>query len=560
MQSFREKIRIVKHWPLAATVIILGVLMVILLMRSLDANNCHLVYLLDDAYIHMAIAKNLSLHGVWGVTPYEFSSSSSSLLWTLLLAGCYWLFGVAEATPFILNLVFALLLLLTLHWMLARQRIPRWYLFAVLLWTAYVAPLPFLAFGGLEHVMHIFLTILFVLSAVPRLCDTGAAVTRRSPVALCIVTPLMVSARFEGLFLIAVIALLFALRRNWKMALAIVGLGILPVVVYALVSLSQGWSWLPNSVLLKGGFNTLFDPLLSSDTSIADKIQTIVKFFVRWPYLRLVSSPGLLVVTLASLLLFVWRAMRVRQVMDAHQLWLIVFLCTTTLHLQFAAIGRLYRYEGYLIVLGLAAIAAPARELFQTVAAKSNGERGYILRVVGLIVLLVFALAPLASRGGRSTDSIPDATANIYQQQYQMGRFVERFYNEQAVALNDIGAVNFMSDVHCLDLVGLASRPVFQEKRHGPLSPQAIAHWIDSLNVRVAIVYDTWFDNGLKFPPSWIRVGQWHIRHNVVCGSETVSFYATDSAETSYLAEHLRQFASELPVEVLQSGDYLEVD
>ena len=508
----------------------------------------------------MAIAKNLSLHGVWGVTPYEFSSSSSSPLWTLLLAGGYWLFGVGEAIPYILNLLFALLLLLTLYEVLTRLRLPRWYLFVVLLWTAYVAPLAFLAFGGLEHVMHIFLTILFVLSVAPRLCETGAAVPRRPSVALYIVTPLMVMARFEGLFLIAVIALLFALRRNWRMALAIVGLGILPVVVYGLVSLSQGWSWLPNSVLLKGGFNTLFDPLLSSDTSIADKIQTIVKFFVRWPYLRLVESPGLLVVILTALLLFVWRAMRVRQIFEAHQLWLIIFLCTTALHLQFAAVGRLYRYEAYLVVLGLAAIAAPARELFQTVAAKSSGEGGYVLRVAGLIVLLVFALAPLASRGGRSTDAVPAATANIYQQQYQMGRFVERFYNKQAIAVNDIGAVNFMADVHCLDLVGLASRPVFQEKRHGELSPQAIAHWTDSLNVRVAIVYDSWFDDGLQFPSSWVKVGQWHIRHNVVCGSETVSFYATDSAETSYLAEHLRQFASELPVEVIQSGDYLDSD
>ena len=35
------------------------------------------------------IAKNVAEHGVWGVTPYSFSPSSSSLLWPALLAGVF---------------------------------------------------------------------------------------------------------------------------------------------------------------------------------------------------------------------------------------------------------------------------------------------------------------------------------------------------------------------------------------------------------------------------------------------------------------------------------------
>lgn len=406
--------------------------------------------------------------------------------------------------------------------------------------------------------MHLFLTILFVHLAVSRLCETSAANIRLPSVALCIVTPLLVMARFEGLFLIAVIAALFALQRKWRAALILIGLGILPVAIYAAISLNQGWGWLPNSVLLKGGLNKLVDPLISADISTGEKVQTVFKFFVRWPYLRLAESPGLLATTVGALLLFVWRSLRVRQIVETHQLWLLVFLGTTVLHLQFALVGRLFRYEGYLIALGLAAIAAPAREIIQTVVAKSIGERGYVPRVVGLVAIVLFAVAPLASRGGRSTDKINRATTNIYQQQYQMARFVKRFYNQQAIALNDIGVVNFMAQVPCLDLAGLASLPVFHAIRQGELQPETIKRWTDSLNVRVAIVYDSWFDHGLQFPPSWVRVGQWRISHNVVCGSETVSFYATDSAETSNLTIYLRQFASELPIEVIQSGPYID--
>ena len=44
---------------------------------SLAGTHGVLVYAVDDAYIHMAVAKNLARHGIWGCTPFHFSSSSS---------------------------------------------------------------------------------------------------------------------------------------------------------------------------------------------------------------------------------------------------------------------------------------------------------------------------------------------------------------------------------------------------------------------------------------------------------------------------------------------------
>jgi asparagine N-glycosylation enzyme membrane subunit Stt3 len=44
---------------------------------SIRINGGHLVYALDDPYIHMAIAKNVVQHHVWGVTPFGFTSASS---------------------------------------------------------------------------------------------------------------------------------------------------------------------------------------------------------------------------------------------------------------------------------------------------------------------------------------------------------------------------------------------------------------------------------------------------------------------------------------------------
>ena len=48
----------------------------------------------------MAVARNLAEHGVWGVTRYEFTSSTSSLAWPLLLAAADLVVGVrAERAP-----------------------------------------------------------------------------------------------------------------------------------------------------------------------------------------------------------------------------------------------------------------------------------------------------------------------------------------------------------------------------------------------------------------------------------------------------------------------------
>src|SRR5574341_2136772 len=95
-------------WPLllsASVFLASAVLAVHAAMRWTDGR---LIYSLDDAYIHMALAKNLAHHGVWGCTPFHFSSSSSSLLWTAVLAAAYRVFGVRDAIPLVLNAALAL--------------------------------------------------------------------------------------------------------------------------------------------------------------------------------------------------------------------------------------------------------------------------------------------------------------------------------------------------------------------------------------------------------------------------------------------------------------------
>src|SRR5688572_5305419 len=105
------------HWPLFAAAGLLLVIFTVQLTLSIRKNEGHFVYALDDPYIHMAIARNFARHGVWGVTRYEFSSSTSSLLWTLLLAAAY-LVTSSAYVPLVFNIACAIFLLAIAYFIL----------------------------------------------------------------------------------------------------------------------------------------------------------------------------------------------------------------------------------------------------------------------------------------------------------------------------------------------------------------------------------------------------------------------------------------------------------
>src|SRR3972149_8214012 len=153
------KIAISRHWPLILSVIILWLTVAILLTLSIKKNEGHIIYALDDPYIHMAIAKNFSQHGVWGITKYEFSSSSSSLLWTFLLSLIYFIFGINEISPLILNIVFATSIIFLIHTMLIKQKLPSLYILICTFSIIFIPPLPALIFIGMEHILHALITI-----------------------------------------------------------------------------------------------------------------------------------------------------------------------------------------------------------------------------------------------------------------------------------------------------------------------------------------------------------------------------------------------------------------
>ena len=554
------------RWPMVVAVATYWIAAGTLAAVSLHRNGGYLVYALDDAYIHMALAKNFVTHGVWGVTRFGFSSSVSSLLWPLLLSSTYWLFGVNQASPLILNLLSGALTLVVADEILRRYKASCPYRAVALLVFAFLSILAPLTLQGMEHLLQMAVTLLATFLAARFLSDDAEVNPRREFVWLLWAAPLVTATRFEGMFLIAVIGALMLLRGRWRHALAFGGSGLLPVAIFGIISMLKGWYVLPNSVLLKGSM----PPLGSMWKAITSSLDTAL--------FNLNMAPHIAAIALAVLFLSVYtfRA-RGRQAAgressqpvsgragrptdwDSRQVMTLIFLGTAWLHLEFAIVCLFCRYDAYLITLGLLIVAAQLVDLVP--------ERDALLRLcwkelpryLAVAALAAMLLRPLVRRGALTPFIWVTGTTNIFQQQYQMGLFMKNFYPGSAVAINDIGAVDFLTDVHCIDLVGLADLQVARKKLHKDYHTADILAITQASGVHVAVVYDSWFEGEIGgLPEEWTKVGEWTIANNIVASDKTVSFYAVDPSEVTPLIQHLRDFSPRLPASVLQSGKYTE--
>lgn len=523
-----------KLWPLLAALALYWMSVAVLVWQSLQLNQGYLAYPLDDSYIHMAMAKNLALHGVWGVTRHEFSSTSSSPLWTALLALMYRLFGVGDAPPLWLNLVAGSLSTWVAHGFVSRSHLePRWTV-AVLIALVFGSALPTLTVAGMEHTLHGLLTLAFAAAAVRVISEDNGG---RMGLMLPLLAAALASTRYEGAFAIAVVVLLLAVtgKRVWAGLIAACGLA--PILVYGAWSTTHGWYFLPNSVLLKGNV---------PDASVFG----FAKVLVGWNAANaLQMNPHLLVLVATALVVVLglrWTsATKSRLAMTG------IFVGATLLHLQFAKTGWFFRYEAYLLMLGIVVVDSTLSPWIRELRAQRGVDRDLAWPAAAVLLIAIVA-SPIAVRAIRAIQSTPAYTKITYDQQVQMGLFLRRYYTGRTIAVNDIGAVNYFADIRVVDLVGLASIDVARLRRAGHRGP-----WIESLvaekQVDVAIVYDSWLIENGGVPGSWHKAGEW----SGALPNSTVAFYAVRPDQVAALKGNLRAFMPDLPPDVTPSGEFV---
>ena len=509
-------------------------------LRSMSG---HWTYALDDAYIHMAMARTLAFHGVWGCSPETWSFCSSSPLWTILLAVCFKTMGVHAWIPGVLNVICMLATLIILDNALFRERVAsRWRTLAgVCVFLG--APLTVIASTGMEHCLHVLVSVAFVLSSVSFFRNLEKDGDRRAGVWLCVCAFLSTAVRFESQFFIVPVAVLLVFSRRWRMAIVLLVSGAAPILIHGVYALAHGGFFLPNSLMLKGRFPG------------NDSVSLIRQVFSM--YLG-VSLENVHVHILCVLLLV---TAGLRHIDRAIRLLAIAVVTACVGHVTLSFCGRFYRYEIYLMAMGIVVLTLAwfPRDpmlLRERLRVLWGEDRWMVAARSGL---LLFLLLPLALRGIWATGRIVRASTNIYEQQAQVARIFGTFDLQGCrLAINDLGYIAYRSGVEWVDLWGLGTPEVARLKVAGRYDGQAIAEILSAKRVGYLAVYNAWFAPGRELPLNVILVAKLRNRRNLVCLEDTVMLYATGPAEGGRLASFLRNLPFELPegteLELIEGG------
>ncbi|MEA2684173.1 MAG: hypothetical protein QOK05_2501 [Chloroflexota bacterium] len=502
-------------------------LLVILAGNAIVINHGHFEYVLDDAYIHLSMARNLVTTGTYGVVPGTYESASSSPLWTMLLAVSAGMWPLTfSALPALLNMACAIALL-WLFWegqdlVKPAARIPVAGVALAALLPLFLL-LPSLTLAGMEAILQALLA-LGVMQLLLRLLR-GREGTRPELLLLLLVA-VSVLVRLEDMFLAAgcgLAVLVFGRGRLQPIALRVtltakMGLAAaLPAAAIAAVNLANGQAWLPNSVVSKAGlFERRGLPLVPFDVVIE----------------RLMGDP-LLVALLVVSALYLGRCALLR-VGTTNLPLALAFLVTAVLHLALATLGWYDRYQEYLVVIG-------AWLLFRY-AAEVAPERRMAAAMLAVLALLLVS----SPRKAILTIFTPTASNNIYLQQYQMGQFLARYYNDTGAVINDLGEVSYQHHGPIFDMFGLGSYQALKARRDGRFDAGFVAAQTRRINAPVAVIYSEYWRQ--QIPASWVLVGSWSVLHapgNL--GGTKVDFWATSAATADELRRDLREYGRELP-------------
>jgi hypothetical protein len=509
---------------------------VLIELNVLHVTNGTLIYPLDDTYIHMSIAKNLALHNNWGISANEFQSASSSILYTLLLSALFKLFSVSALIPFIINFIAGIILLFIIQHWLQKQNISFFFQFIILLLVIFFTPLPIIIISGMEHTLQCLFSFLFIFNFCDWINKQENNIQKiKLPKSIFVYGMIVCVLRYEGLFIIAIACCILLYYRKIIAGFTLGFISILPLIIFGIVSVSKGSYFLPNSVLLKAS------PVEFSGNGFTNYISDILidKLTTAKTGITALATQRLLLILPLVYLLF---RIQLKKIVSYKLIILFLTVCTI-LQLAFAKTGWFYRYEAYLILCSTVIVSILIIKYFNEWRLRENK----MLLPIMLFVAFILAF-PLILRSTAAYSKASQACINIYEQQYQMGNFVRKYYNTDTIAVNDIGAVSFFNNSKVIDLWGLANMQVAKAKKNNYNTPAFLNTVANNEHADIAIVYDSWFDSLLL--NKWKKVATWQIQNNVICGDATVSFYALKNNNDSLLKTNLATFQPSLPKDV----------
>jgi hypothetical protein len=521
--------------PLFVILLGIGVPLVAEVICVLVGSGGNFTYALEAAYVHLSLAQQIT-HGTYGLVPGEPSAPSSSILYPFILAALNPL-GFGALLPLIINSaccfatgVFAIQLArecdISLH------LIPPFRLFLLTAAVTLALNLPGLAVTGLEHSLHVAMTVAYLLGLVRFVvrgrCDWWWI--------LCIIVQPII--RFEAAGMLVADALIFIFFRKYRYAVAMLAIGVFLVGGYSLFLHSLGLPLLPTSVLARSEWSKaavasdqgLFSVLLA----IARNVNSNLSSFGA---AQMLGGVALGAVWLGGAWATLFAAPRTKS--DQIKLVTIGFMAFVTIA-QIAG-GKLGwvppRYEAYVLALNICGVAVIYREKVNAWCERATWPR---VSAICLALLLFFAGYVVQFL------AIPALARKEYLGSYQLHQFVTEFYR-RPVAVNQLGYVNYLNPYYVLDLSGLGSEASRQAHAAGD-TPDWMTDFLASHNVDLAIV-DTEID--VSVPGSWIRVGELYPGDSPFDpANRHFAFYARSAEGVGPAEEALARFARTLPPNV----------
>ena len=442
-------------------------------------------------------------------------------MWTFGLGVAYWISRVRDWTPFALNLVFALASLLVVDAALRRFAASPLLRAAALVGIVVAFPLPGMVLLGMEHVLHLLLTLGFAAAVVLVLSTPvqDARVETQSTLALCALAALVAGSRYEGFFLVGLGCLAFLLRRQPLRAVAIGAAALAPVAAFGAVSVANGSYFLPNPLMVKavgenaGALSALLKPFGSEDLAFFQNNRAM-------PILLGLALFGALVQ---------WRAHRQLARPSVLMPLLLAGMILLHGHFVFSPLYWAYRYDAYLVGFGLFVAAVVLADLPGTW--RFGGGAAPALALVLLVPLVADV------REGLFPAAEVEGMRNTYLEEYQTAEFIRLYYPTDAVIVNDLGAVTYYTEARILDLVGLGDIEPVRIMRHATYTSRDVTAWTAPYRPRAAILQLGWGVVGPLIPPEWVRVAVVEVpphRHRV-------GFFAVDPKEAWALRASVEQ-------------------
>lgn len=495
-------------------------------------NGGQFAYTQDAPYTHLALAENI-VRGTYGLNAGEPASPSSSILYPLLLALLSFL-PIGQYSALVLCSLATLATALLIHAVAREARIevdrlssPQ--LAALTVTVTLAFNLAGLAFTGLEHSLHVTLTIASLLGML-------RFVQRRQVdwwwlVAITLL-PLL---RFEAVAALAADMLLLTAFGKWRHALAIGLAGAAGVVAFGVFLHSLGLPWLPSSVLSRS-------EIASGSVELGRSGLFVLVHAVYAAFRANQMEYGGTLIS-ALIIAALWGLARtgipprIDQRLWAKPVAVAFFVVIALAQLFGGSLNSFSRYEIYVLVLGFCSVLIAWQPQVNQAL-----QRFSALRCAG------FCMAVLCLFAGyvvRTTDTVA-AAGNVHDQQYQLNRFVVEYWR-RPFAANHPGWMNWRNPYYMAELSGLGSEDA---RKHGSSRDQVgNTEWLNQLarshDVGLAILYD----NATPSPATdWQPVARLRLRGRVVSAvGPTVTFYATRPDAVALIRRAVAGFAPTLP-------------